>query len=194
MKYYIRFLGLAMIMAAMAFTSCDTAKKDDDSRLLSLLVFSSNGLAVGKYYQGGIIAYILQPGDPGFVEGEIHGLIAATRDDGNYQWKTSLTSTSGTLKTFGTGYENTYTYMTGAQHPAAEVVRNATHGGYNDWYLPSRDEILKVYANKDAIGGFDETTFYWSSSEDTVSNASLNWYSTGSNKDNFYRVRAVRSF
>jgi hypothetical protein len=83
---------------------------------------------------------------------------------GELQWKTSQTATAGTSSDFGSGYENTYTAMAGADYPAAETARNATHGGYNDWFIPSYDELQLVYTLRDTIGGFNNN-WYWFSSE-----------------------------
>ena len=47
---------------------------------------------IGKPYGGGVLAYILVDGDPGYVSGETHGLIAATADqttsNSGIQWAT----------------------------------------------------------------------------------------------------------
>ena len=56
----------------------------------------STPLAIGSTYQGGRIAYFFQSGDPGYVEGETHGLIAALADIGK-NWSTAA------LQCYGTG-------------------------------------------------------------------------------------------
>jgi uncharacterized repeat protein (TIGR02543 family) len=150
---------------------------------------------------GGIVFYI----NP---ESEVDGwryLEAWTEDEGSYQWKTSDTSTTGTSTAIGTGYANTYIAMAGTAHPAAERARNATHGGYSDWFLPSMDELNLIYGYEGVIGGF-ESSGYWSSSETTYySNQYLNHYSAfykffpngllgDSQKSYSKQVRVVRAF
>ena len=70
----------------------------------------------------------------------------------------------------------------------------------SNWYLPSLDELNKLYLNRDAIGGFDTTSFpyYWSSSEYDADDAWGQGFSGGVRDRNWkyfpYRVRAVRGF
>ena len=47
---------------------------------------------------------------------------------------------------------------------AARICGDLVLGGYSDWFLPSRDELWKMYLNKFTIGGF-ANDYYWSSSE-----------------------------
>ena len=41
------------------------------------------------------------------------------------------------------------------------LCENTTVGGYNDWRLPTLDELRVLYQNKTKIGGFT-TNYYWS--------------------------------
>ena len=164
-------------------------------------------LSIGNYYQGGIVAYIFTSSDIGYVDGQVHGLIAATSDQstGIRWYKGSNTTTNAQVLGIGGGSANTTTIITQqgqyATTYAAGLARAYTGGGYTDWYLPSRDELNKLYLNQVAIGGFTTGT-YWSSSEKSATPAykqtfdiSLSTdYNTSSDKSNTYRVRAVRSF
>jgi len=50
-------------------------------------------VAIGQTYGGGIIAYVYQSGDLGYVAGESHGFIAATGDQSSMGIQWSICST-----------------------------------------------------------------------------------------------------
>jgi len=158
-------------------------------------------VAVGDSYGGGIVAYILQSGDPGYDANIQHGLIAATADQSTgIQWYNGSHMVTGATGTaIGTGQANTTTIVEkqGAGNYAAQLCHDLTVGGYNDWFLPSKDELDKLFTNKVAIGGF-AGSYYWSSSEYDANNAWYQYFNDGYQYDyykfNTYRVRAVRAF
>jgi hypothetical protein len=154
---------------------------------------------IGDIGGGGVVAYILQPGDPGYVSGETHGLIAAPSDQSTgIQWGCINILIGGTSTALGTGMVNTNLIVAGCMNPsiAANICSILVLNDYSDWYLPSKDELNKLYLNQTAIGGF-AIDFYWSSSEDTNVTAWGLHFSGAPNsfgKSNPYHVRAVRSF
>ena len=154
---------------------------------------------------GGVIAYILVSGDPGYDASVQHGLVAATSDQSSgIPWNNSGNTifTGATATAIGTGFANTTTIIEG--HPgtatsyAAGLARAHNGGGFGDWYLPSKDELAKLFDNRFAIGAFDPYGLYWSSTEDAYDTAWEQYFSTGhqvpANKPYLDFVRAVRSF
>ena len=186
---------------------------DGSSQDYVVTVTVAGSLAIGNAYGGGVVAYILQSGDPGYSATEQHGLIAATADQTAYeghgiQWAREpywSISVPGTDTELGTGSANTTKIIaqngTGTTY-AAGLARDYNGGGYTDWYLPSQDELNKLYINRVAVGGFHTASgdwfFYWDSSESGPGGA---WYQRfdggyrGSEvKYDAFRVRAVRAF
>jgi phosphodiesterase/alkaline phosphatase D-like protein len=149
-------------------------------------------ISLGDNYGVGKIAYILQPGDPGFVPGEVHGFIAAASDyDGAVQWGCQEVLTGANGLTLGTGKQNSNS-ISGAC--ALQGIAATVSAG---WYLPSRDELNKLYQNRSIIGGFNTGT-YWSSSEADHTNSWQQNFSNGEqstiNKNASLHVRLIRSF
>jgi hypothetical protein len=147
------------------------------------------------------VAYILQSGDPGYIPGETHGLIAAPTDQSTgIQWYNgSYTTTGATGTALGTGMANTNTIVSnqGAGSYAAKLCYDLVLNGYSDWYLPSLWELEKLGVNKAVIGGFASDS-YWSSTEINNSNAWYEYFPNGNNtngdKSSLNYVRAVRAF
>ncbi|OFZ55514.1 MAG: hypothetical protein A2428_08135 [Bdellovibrionales bacterium RIFOXYC1_FULL_54_43] len=114
------------------------------------------------------------------------------------QWSTEYVARGTTSTTNGSGNTAALAAL-GAAYPAAKYCADMTYAGYDDWFLPAKDELYNVLygaggANKTAIGGF--ATWYWSSTEDNNVLAWLRNFSTGSEtnggKDNITQVRCVR--
>jgi hypothetical protein len=97
---------------------------------------------------------------------------------------------------------------------ANNLCQNSTLGGHNNWRLPTLDELLVLYKNRDEIGDFKQSKsydlfyFYWSSTPpDYINNLyyALNmtngdtwvFYSSissfSSDFDHFFYARCVRS-
>jgi hypothetical protein len=124
-------------------------------------------------------------------------------------WATDVNGNRTTLVTgadataIGSGYQNSIDIVaqTGnvAATSAAAYAREYTNGGRSDWYLPSRDELNQMFAEKSRIAGLT-TEGHWSSSEVGANTAIVQYFGGGNtadgNKgsvDNGW-VRPVRAF
>jgi hypothetical protein len=171
---------------------------------------------VGEYYEGGVVFYLADPADgPVDLDGDGEydsGLICSITEQGKKQWYNgSLVVTGATRKSIGKGGLNTIDII-GVQGAslsdyAAGLATQHDGGGYSDWFLPSKDELKRMFVKKDEInagslanGGdtLDITVFYWSSTEKAYSSA-LAYKSDGNvfntvGKQVPYNVRAIRAF
>ena len=181
---------------------------------------SSAGIhKIGERYGGGVVFYVDKSGT--------HGLIAAKADinttftdawegeimTGRYCWSTNQFDTDSdvdyayrdvfnTSTAIGQGMANTKKIL--AKYPAetypnsAAAVAHSYRGeGYDDWFLPSKDELNKLFLHKAIVGGFGSGG-YWSSSE---INTYFAWvqgfgagYQTDYVKNENWLVRPVRAF
>lgn len=106
-----------------------------------------------------------------YLNGSGGGLAAAPTDQGEYTW-----------------------------NDAKRVCDNLVLNGYNDWYLPSKEELNLMYNNlkRKGLGGFAGGS-YWSSSESSLYGAWRQAFDGGGgqnlySKDYDGHVRAVRAF
>ncbi len=153
------------------------------------------GIYVGNTYQGGIIFYVDNTMQ--------HGLIAAPVDQSaGAPWGCYGTNI-GTSTALGSGAANTLTILNACPEPgiAARICNDLVYNGYDDWYLPSQNEMNLLWSQWNAnnsFGGFSNG-YYWTSSNYSTSYAYY-WsftgqYSWGADpKTDAHFVRAIRSF
>jgi hypothetical protein len=170
------------------------------------------GLSIGDTYQGGIVFYL---------DGNGGGLIAAPTDQSAGAewgcWGTTVSGVNGSA--IGTGAQNTHDIVNANCSPytagnsiAAHICDTLTIGIYDDWFLPSKDELNLMWLNladsdgdgvntgpsdQNNLGGFSSNV-YWSSNE--LMNYEAIWQHFGDGIQGFfsknatYDVRAVRAF
>jgi hypothetical protein len=169
---------------------------------------------IGDEVFGGIVFYIDSTGE--------HGLVASLEDLGQYQWGCVGINISGSDgQEIGTGQQNTMDIVNqgcvteNAGITAAQAALNYEINGYNDWFLPSIDELALIYNNV-AMGALNNLTnysvgAYISSSElnttfadgmnfwtEDIDNNDHNGAHAGnvgpSFKEGFYFICAIRAF
>lgn len=153
-------------------------------------------LQIGMNYAGGIVFYIDETGQ--------HGLVCAPFDQSPRIWGCYGT-VMGTSIAINTGAANTNAIVASCNEEdcAAKLCDELTLNTYNDWFLPSKDELNLMYVNlhTQGLGGFTLNCYYWSSSEFAGNETYGAWYQYFNNgeqnsSDKYMAswVRAVRNF
>lgn len=85
--------------------------------------------------------------------------------------------------------------------PAGTIKLTFAGKTFEDWFLPSKNELIAMYNNLHNNGGIGNfaNTDYWSSTETGATTASAYSFNTGlandsASKSNVYRVRVARTF
>ena len=158
---------------------------------------------IGDFKYGGIIFYIDETGKSGLV-------CAVTDQSTGAEWGCSGTNLPGADGTaIGTGAQNTIDIETECTDPgtAADICANLSLNGFDDWFLPSKDELNEMYLNKETINAtalansgtaFADDVSHWTSSEDYTIVAWIQRMDIGAQNGNtktvLNHVRAIREF
>ena len=103
-----------------------------------------------------------------------HGVVVAMQDQGDSNWYN-------------------------AEAMANDASKHDSNGAkFNDWRLPTKDELNLIFLQEESIGGFKLDMSYWSSTEFDNVSAWLQYFlagiQEGNDKDLTAVVRAVRAF
>ena len=129
--------------------------------------------ALGLPFAGGFFAgeYVLN--------GDRYALVVAPKAEGeklNVEYKKKSLGTADCTDSDDDGVTNSE-IINNANHPAVQFCRSLRAGGFDDWYLPSRDELMRIWM---ALGPNRKNTpelfrsggteafgdrWYWSSTE-----------------------------
>ena len=196
---YIIVDGLAKINVIynLSIASYSVQQRLDAGETPISIYSSDNSLLdslYGKTYQGGLICHL------NTFNGT--GLIAALNDQSTgAEWGCIDTLIGGTSNKLATGQANTSLIIAGCGETgiAAEICNDLDNLGYDDWFLPSKDELNTMYFNLkfNGYGNFDND-IYWSSTEKQADQGKGQDFDSGVSdnysKDSSKLVRAVRAF
>jgi hypothetical protein len=145
----------------------------------------TKNLSPGDFALGGIVGYILSPGDNGYVEGMTKGVIIDIKhlNDVDYQFSLSnnnlLTkSVVGTSRVLGSGMVNTSKIVTtlanfnGGNYAAKHAIDYEINN-YSDWYLPSIDELKRIRNNEVEISKKLQNLSFYSISPIYISSSAI---------------------
>lgn len=155
---------------------------------------------VGEYKFGGVIFWVNAAGNEGLA-------CAVTDQSTGIQWYNGMSIvTNANENGIGTGESNTSLIVNaqGSGVYAAKICDDLIFNGFNDWFLPSYDELEEMHGNKSIIdnvslansGTSIEASTYWSSTEFSLHAADPYSFTSSASSADFksalHRVRAVR--
>lgn len=154
-------------------------------------------LRIGDSYGGGIIFYLDST--------KRHGLIAATtnilyNNTYPYWWNGSYVRTGAKGSAVGEGKSNTDKIIAaqGVGNYAAYLCRHFNGGGFTDWYMPDKKEMIIMLKKRSVIPNLGSNSFLSSTEASKTTVVLVNIAGDGStfvlDKNIPASVRAIRQF
>lgn len=129
------------------------------------ITFATDKLEFGAFMRGGRLFYVMQPGDPYYVQGEFHGLVLHEFSSNTFlPWRNTVdTFITGLDTNLFSGPYNTERIISflGEGDYAAKACYDLVHLGFTDWYLPSQNELKMANQRLSKY----ISAYSWSSSE-----------------------------
>jgi hypothetical protein len=163
--YNTTFRGLPGVNYALQWTISTECGSTNDKVTVR---FASINHHIGDSYAGGVIFYLDESGG---------GLVLYNQLISFALWGCIGIDVSGTSTGIGTGkLNNNVTVPSQCTVWPISVAKEFVANGFDDWFLPSRDELQLLYTTLDAIGmvNFMKNDLYksfWSSSQDDANKA-----------------------
>jgi hypothetical protein len=213
--FVVNYMGIGLLPhRAISFSDVDGTQRVlgisenhgfPDEGPETLMFFSDIKLAqVGDTGQaGGLIFY-----DKGiYSDGWRYLEVAPVSYEFSATWGEHGQVVSGTQTAIGTGKRNTELVveklsMLGTANPgAAQMSRALVINEYDDWFLPSKDELMEIYKtiSSHSQASFLDDAYYWSSTQESYMLCWGQHFGTGNQTYNLapnmvLRVRAIRAF
>lgn len=159
---------------------------------------------IGEAYGGGFYIGDITIADGGEDDGVYAVIMGGPESQATLAWKDPRSATAGTDSNTN-GMANTLAMQAAdpAIHYAGMYCKEYSGGGFDDWYMPAKDELNLAWVNRSQLAVLAmEAQWYWAS---TQANARRAWlqnhspdsgYQDNSNfrtdKNNAHRVRPVR--
>jgi hypothetical protein len=152
--------NLYLILLLLSLCGC---KKNNSVSAPTNSVSLPNRPALGSFNYGGVVFYILKSGDVGYDPKVWHGLVFAnTRIDNKYWGCYDVLIPNANSTLLGDGKLNTFNISKscpGLPENTASYCQNLIVNRYDDWYLPTKDELQKIHDDRIGLQSMPNISF-----------------------------------
>ncbi len=185
-----------------AAASAQNVGRESDGTL-ALMPMSATTYSIGDFAHGGVVFWVTPSGE--------HGRVVNLYNVADVEWSNVTTEIGGSAQSNINGAGNSIAIISQSGHlsSAAKHCLDLAFGDFDDWYLPSKDEVNLLYTNRNVInttatangGEAFVATGYWSSTENDASTDEAwnqSFFGSGNQqadpKSVTFHFRAIRAF